>query len=171
MDANSVIDGGVKAAGSALGAQSGLGEVYAAVARGDMAALGARLAPNVIGHEYGGGIEPRVLSGREAILGRLGTFGAVPWEMVTITAHASATTSSWAAAIATGHASSPTTGNLYALPHVMLAHLDEQGCLNEVWLIYDRPRLVSRRPEPVGIVPLVEPVVTVPLVRGDDPGV
>ena len=133
------IDAGGGLAGS--GPAALLWVAYAAFARGGMALVSTLFAPDVIGHEYGTGIEPRSLHGRDAVLRRLADMAVAHWELVIISLDRLVSTTTSLAVVATWHATSRYTGHTYAVQHVLVARLDAQGRFVEVWLIYDRPRL------------------------------
>lgn len=122
------------------GTPPSLWDAYAAVACGEIAAVRALLAPDVIGHEHSKGTTPRTLRGREAVLLRLADIAVAHWEHAIIALHALLPTSRYRAVVATWHATSRFTGHAYAVRHVLIAELDYRGRVVEVWLIYERPR-------------------------------
>jgi hypothetical protein len=118
-----------------------LAATYAAFARGEIAPLADLLAPEVVGHEYGPEAEPRECYGRDALLRRLADVAFVHWDAAMLALETLVSTGTWLAAVATWQATSRCTGLHYALQHVLVARLDDQGRWAEVWLIYQRPRV------------------------------
>jgi len=115
---------------------------YAALARGDIAALAPALAERAVGHEYDESHHCATYQGRRAILARLEALAPSYWDAPRVRVHTVAATGPLIAAIATWQGTSRLTGRTYAARHVLVARIaDDQ--FSEVWLIRDGPALFA----------------------------
>lgn len=119
-------------------------DLYAAFGRGDIAAVRAAFADDVVWHEAGRHEHSGTYHGIDEALNAI--VGSVPqtWQSFSLDLHDVLSNGAHTVALANWQGTSKRDGQGYSGHSVLVAHVDNAGKLAEVWVIWEDPAQLAQ---------------------------